>query len=185
MLVKHRPPVFTDVSPTPAAGFEHIPGSALTVLSWLTASRVEFVLVGAIARALRFEPAASGPVAIVPAPYARNLDRLARTLTVAQARLRSDHVLLQATNPPREPAIRFTSKMFVRPERWSLRCGQYDLDIEGRPVGAPSYQELVYEAVRVRLSAELSVDVAALEDVQHYDHVRRTGVVPEMTVSRL
>ena len=75
--------------------------------------------------------------------------------------------------------------MLVRSQRWELSCGDHELDIEGRPAGSPSYQELLYEAVRFTVSAEVAVEVAAPEDIEHYDHVRRTGVAPEMTVSRL
>ena len=53
------------------------------------------------------------------------------------------------------------------------------------PVGSPSYQELLYESVRFEVSPEVAVEVAAPEDIEHYDHVRRTGVAPEITVTRL
>jgi len=35
------------------------------------------------------------------------------------------------------------------------------------------------------VSPEVAVEVAAPEDIEHYDHVRRTGVAPEITVTRL
>jgi hypothetical protein len=58
------------------------------------------------------------------------------------------------------------------------------LDVEGRPTGTPGYQELLYEAGRYEVVAGLSVDVASPEDIEHYEHVRRTGSAPEMRVSR-
>jgi hypothetical protein len=66
-----------------------------------------------------------------------------------------------------------------------LRCGEYDVDVEGRPAGSPRYQELLYEASRFELAPEVSVEVAAPEDIEHYTHVQRTGVAPEITVSRV
>jgi hypothetical protein len=39
--------------------------------------------------------------------------------------------------------------------------------------------------VRFEVSPEVAVEVAAPEDIEHYDHVRRTGVAPEITVTRL
>jgi hypothetical protein len=81
--------------------------------------------------------------------------------------------------------LKLSGEMLVRSERWEVRCGEHDLDVEGRPPGSPSYQELLYEAIRFRVSRELSVEVAAHEDIEVYDHVRRTGLAPEITVTRL
>jgi hypothetical protein len=124
-------------------------------------------------------------VAIVPAPYGRNLDRLARSLNAVHARERSHHELVGLASTGREPTVRFKPERLVRPERWALRCGAHELDIEGRPAGSPSYQELLYESVKLVLAPGLAVEVAAPEDVEHYDQVRRTGSVPAMVVTRL
>jgi hypothetical protein len=157
-------------------------------MKWLTASGVDYVLVGQVARAIRGDVTAAGPVAIVPAPYGRNLDRLARALNGAHASERSHHQLLGVTGQTghagREQTLKMNAAMLVRPQRWALRCGDHELDVEGRPAGSPSYQELLYEAVRYELAPQLAVEVAAPEDVEQYEHVRRTGVVPEMVVSR-
>ena len=50
--------------------------------------------------------------------------------------------------------------------------------------GTPRYQELLYEAARFELASGLSVEVAAPEDIEHYDHLQRTGVAPEMRITR-
>jgi hypothetical protein len=154
-------------------------------MRWLAAAGVDYVLVGGVARAVRGDSRASGPVAIVPAPYGRNLDRLARCLNAIPARERSHHELVGLTATGREPAVRFKPEMLVRAGRWALRCGEHELDIEGRPAGSPSYQELLYEAVKLAPAPGLAVEVAAPEDVEHYDQVRRTGSVPAMVVTRL
>jgi hypothetical protein len=185
MLLKNRQPAIEQAPSTPAKGFEHIDPAAIAVMSWLGASGVDYVLVGGVARAVRGESRATGPVSIVPAPYGRNLDRLARTLNAVHARERSHHELLGAATKGREAATKFKAETFLRPERWVLRCGDHELDIEGRPAGSPSYQELLYEAVRTVLAPGLSVEVAAPEDVEQYDHVRRTGAVTAMVVTRL
>ena len=49
---------------------------------------------------------------------------------------------------------------------------------------APRYQELLYESNRFELAEGLSVEVASPEDLEHYSHVRRTGVAPEFRVTR-
>ena len=185
MLLRNRAPSLDAVPVTAAEGYEHLAASSISVVHWLTASGVDFVLVGAMARSIRGDAAARGPVSIVPAPYGRNLDRLAHALGSARAQERTHGELIGAARPASGQPLKLTADMLVRSQRWELRCGDHDLDVEGRPHGAPSYQELLYEAVRFTVSPDLSLEVAAPEDIEYYDHVRRTGVAPEMTVSRL
>lgn len=182
MLLRHRPPALEAQPTTPAPTFKHLDGGALAVLRWLIENRVDFVLVGSIARAVRGDARAAGPVAIVPAPYGRNLDRLARALAAAHARLRVD-VGDSGVGVDTVP-VKMTAEKLVRAQRWTLRCGIYDIDIEGRPPGGPRYQELLYESGRFELASEVSVEVGSPEDIEHYDHVRRTGVSPEIRISR-
>jgi hypothetical protein len=143
MLLRHRPPTTEPIQPTRAEGFEHVPDEAIEVLRWLASKRVEFVLVGAAARTIRGERFARGPVAIVPAPYGRNLDRLS------------------------EP-----------------RFGPDRFEVVLRPEGAPAYEEVIYEATRFAIAADVQVEVAAPEDIELYDHVRRTGALPQMKLTR-
>ena len=90
MLLRHRAPGI-DVKPvTPSTGFRHLDPGSVAVLRWLLDNRIDFVLVGPLARAIRGDTGAIGPVSLVPAPYGRNLDRLARALWAAHARLRVD-----------------------------------------------------------------------------------------------
>jgi hypothetical protein len=77
-----------------------------------------------------------------------------------------------------------SAEKLVRPQRWTLRCGVHDLDIEGRPAGVPRFQELLYEAVKFELAPDVSIEVASPEDIEHYEHVRRTGRSPEIKISR-
>jgi hypothetical protein len=183
MLLRNRVPSIDSRPATTTKGYEHVSPAAISVLRWLGANRIDYVLVGPIARVIRGDASATGPVAIVPAPYGRNLDRLARALWSAHARQR-----LGPTAGPGGPVetvpVKLTAEKLVGAERWAVRCGDYDLDIEGRAPGGPRYQELLYEAARFELAPEVTVEVAAPEDVEHYDHVRRTGSAPEMKVSR-
>lgn len=180
MLLRNRPPRLDAAPATPAKGLEHLPDTAISVLRWLNANRVDYVLVGAVARSIRGETASSGPVSIVPAPYGRNLDRLARALWSGRARVR-----VPATSSAGDTApVKMTAEKLVRAASWSLRCGAHDLDIEGRPDGVPRYQELLYEATRLEIAPGIMVEVAAPEDIEHYDHVRRTGTVPEIKITR-
>jgi hypothetical protein len=184
MLLRHRVPRLESQPANASKGFEHLDERWVAVLRWLQANRVDFVLVGYVARAIRGDAKARGPVSIVPAPYGRNLDRLARALLSAHARLRIDGAADPQSAEAETMQVKITSEKLVRGQRWTLRCGAHDLDIEGRPAGVPRYQELLYEAVRFELAEDLSVEVASPEDIELYDHVRRTGLSPEFRVVR-
>lgn len=184
MLLRHRAPRLESQPANASKGFEHLDDRWISVLRWLQANRVDLVLVGYAARAIRGDAKAKGPVSIVPAPYSRNLDRLARALTSAHARLRIDETAAPQAPGAETMPVKITAEKLVRGQRWTLRCGAHDLDIEGRPAGVPRYQELLYEAVRFELAPDISVEVASPEDIELYEHVRRTGVSPEFRVVR-
>jgi hypothetical protein len=182
MLLKRRPP---GIDTRPAAtkhGFEHLDPSALAVLRWLHANRVEFVLVGPVAESVRGRSSARGPVSIVPAPYRRNLERLARALDSAHATIRTDGAGIDGTADT--TPTKMTAEKLARGQLWTLRCGSHDLDIEGHVEGVPGYQELLYETSRFEPVAEVAIEVACPEDIEQYAHVRRTGRAPEFVVTR-
>jgi hypothetical protein len=184
MLLRHRVPRLESQPVAASKGFEHLDERWIAVLRWLQANRVEFVLVGYVARAIRGDAKARGPVAIVPAPYGRNLERLARALLSAHAKLRIDGAADPQSAAAETMQVKITAEKLVRGQRWTLRCGSHDLDIEGRPPGVPRYQELLYEAVRFELAPGVNIEVASPEDIELYDHVRRTGISPEFSVVR-
>lgn len=184
MLLRNRPPSIDSAPVTAAKGYEHLSTESIAVLRWLNAAGVDYVLVGPVARAARGDSVARGPVAIVVAPYGRNLDRLAQALNVVHARERSAVAMLGTGAAAHVGSLKFTAERLLRAQRWTLSCGIYELDIEGHPANSPSFQELLYEAVRIELADGVAAEVAAPEDIEHYDHVRRTGVAPELVVSR-
>jgi hypothetical protein len=181
MLLRNRLPAL-DQAPTARTGLLPIGEGAVAMLRWLGANRVDYVLVGPVARAVRDGEGAHGPVSIVPAPYGRNLDRLARALWSARARLRLDGARTDGADGT--VPVKVGAEGLIRPDRWTLRCGVHDLDIEGRPAGVPRYQELLYEASRTEVAPGVFVEVASVADIEHYEHVRRTGVPPEIRVTR-
>jgi hypothetical protein len=205
MLLKHRPPGIESTSVLPRAGFEHLERKSMAVLRWLNANKVDYIVVGPVARSIRGDSAAQGPVAIVPAPYSRNYDRLTRALVAEHAGLRSDRGVPGGSDRADAVTVKLTPEKLARGRRWMLRFGEYDLDVEGAgtraagargpaPTGrgadpeerphAPRYQELLYEANRFELAEGLTVEVASPEDLEHFSHVRRTGVAPEFRVTR-
>jgi len=72
MLLKRRPPGIESTPVELKPGLEHLDQKAVAVLRWLNANKVDYVLVGPVAAAVRGDTESSGPVAIVPAPYGRN-----------------------------------------------------------------------------------------------------------------
>lgn len=205
MLLKHRSPGIDAKSVQPRAGLEHLDRKSIAVLRWLNASHVDYVVVGPVAHAIRGDQAARGPVAIVPAPYSRNWDRLTRALVDEHAGLRSDRGLPGSTERGDAVTVKLTPDKLARGRRWMLRFGEFDLDVEGagaraagarnagqahagddgtHPTRAPRYQELLYEANRVEVADGIAVEVASPEDLEHFSHVRRTGTAPEFVVTR-
>jgi hypothetical protein len=182
MLLRHRPPRIDDTRPaTTRKGFEHVDQRSIAVLQWLKANRIDFVLVGAVAEAVRGSTDSSGPVSIVPAPYGRNFDRVSRALGAADARVRTG---VNEDGETETMQVKLTPEKLGRGQLWTIRCGSHDVDIEGRTSGSPTYQELLYESARFQLAGDLSVEVASPEHIEHYLHVRRTGLSPEIRITR-
>jgi hypothetical protein len=187
MLLKNRVPGIEHRSVKPPEGLEHLRSDWVAIVRWLVANKVEHVLVGGVAEAVRGNAKATGPVAIVPAPYRRNLERLARALTSEHARLRVETTEGAGADPV---PVKLTAEKLGQNTRWTLRCGTHDLDVEGGiraagdNSGLPSYQELLYEAGKFELEQGLSVEVASPEDIEHFAHLHRTGIAPEIKITR-
>ncbi len=208
MLLRNRPPGIDSRSVQLRAGFEHVEPKSIAVLRWLNANKIDYVVVGPVGHAIRGDLTARGAVAIVPAPYARNYDRLSRALTAARAGLRSERGIPGSPARTETVTVDLSGEKLARGRRWMLRFAEYDLDVErsaqrasgeaaggadgadgagavhtGREAGA-RYQELLYEATRFDLCEEVGVQVASPEDLELYSHVRRTGITPEFRVRR-
>jgi hypothetical protein len=185
MLLFKRHPRIEHRSPNPSKGQEHLRPSWIAILRWLQAHKVEYVLVGPVAEAARGDTDADGPVAIVPAPYRRNLERLAQALNAEHARLRVDAGTVSGADAS---PLKLDNEKLAQNTRWTLRCGGHDVDIEGGTAsansGMPSYQELLYEARKFELEPELSVEVASPEYIEHFSQLRRTGSPPEIRIVR-
>ncbi|MGI8411247.1 MAG: hypothetical protein ACR2LV_01330 [Solirubrobacteraceae bacterium] len=184
-MLRRRASVIETEPCEPAEGFEHLDRRWLAVLQWLAANRVDHVLLGVAAQAVRGQVGAAGPVAIVPAPYGRNLERLAHALGAGRARLRVDGNTAELARPGATflAPVKLSAEKLAGERRWALRCGDHDLDVEGRIPGVPRYQELLYEAGRFELAAGVSVEVASEDDLARYAHARGPGE-PEIRITR-
>ena len=130
MLLRHRPPGIDTTAPVLRAGLEHLDGRAVAVLRWLAANKIDFVVVGPVGHAIRGDLDAQGAVAIVPAPYERNYDRLARALIAEHAGLRSESRIPGGSSHSETVPVKLTGEKLARGRRWMLRFGDHDLDIE-------------------------------------------------------
>lgn len=208
MLLRHRSPAIDPSTVTHRAGFEHVEPTAIAVLRWLNAHKVDYVVVGPVGHAIRGDLTAKGAVAIVPAPYGRNYDRLAEALIAEHAGLRSERGLTGPSVRSEAVPVKLSGDKLARGRRWMLQIGEYDLDVERSAVrgsggeGGPAadaahveqihagqqagarYQELLYEAHRFELMDGVAVQVASPEDLELYTHLRRTGSAPEFRVTR-
>jgi hypothetical protein len=188
MRLMNRTPRIEHKSVNSRPGLEHLRSEWIAVVRWLNANKVEYVLVGAVAEAIRGNARAKGPLTLVPAPYRRNLERLARALTAEHARERID---MDGNAAGADPVpVKLTAEKLAERNHWTLRCGSQDIDVEcgvraaGGERGIPSYQELLYEAGKFELDEDVSVEVASPEDIQHFAHLRRTGVAPEIRITK-
>lgn len=187
MLLRRRAPGIDSRPATTKQGHEHLDPGWIALLRWLNANGVDYVLVGPAAEAIRGRGEARGPLAIVPAPYRRNYDCLAEALQAAHARQRVDHAL---DGEAETVAVKLPPEKLGRGQRWTLRCGKHDLDIEAlRPAEeggepGPGYQELLYEASRFEPAEGVTVEVASPEDIERYAHMARTGRNPTMRITR-
>lgn len=184
MLLRNRAAGIKSAPANITPGFEHLQESWVVVLRWMHENRVEHVLVGPAAEAMRGNLEARGPVAIVPAPYARNFERLSRALWAAHARVRLERPLGGEEGAADTLPVKLTVEKLAEGQRWMLRCGVHDFDVEGLPAGASSYQELLYEATRMQITSEISVEVASPEDLERYAQIRGTATEPEIRISR-
>jgi hypothetical protein len=184
MLLRRRSPGIPTSPPDPAEGFEYLDRRSIAVMRWLAANRIDYILVGGVARALRGAADAAGPVAIVLAPYHRNYQRLCNALWTARARMRIDRA---RPGEPETLPVKLSPEKLEAGGRWTLRCGVHDIDVEpsvGETGETSRYQELLYEANRYELAAGVSVEVASPEDIEHYEYMRQTGLAPEIRISR-
>jgi hypothetical protein len=135
----------------------------IATLACLESSRVEFVLVGDVANAIYDHGGVVSGVAIVPASYGRNSERLANALHTLRAELG-----IAGRPDPRGLDWRQMDLREVAP--CSFVTVHADIDVDFQPAGCNGYPDLFQDAARIELGPGARPHVASSEDLDRLAH---------------
>ena len=135
----------------------------IATLAGLESSRVEFVLVGDVANAIYDHGGFVSGVAIVPASYGRNVERLANALHMLRAELG-----IAGRPDPRDLDWRQMDLREVAP--CSFMTIHADIDVDFQPAGCNGYPDLFQDAARIELGPGARPHVASPEDLDRLAH---------------
>lgn len=145
-------------TPTPHNRTPALPPDGIALLARLDRLGVEHVLIGALAAAIHGSRWYDDSVAIVPARYARNLDRLSAALRE-----------LRAAPSPEANALgeawEATPQSLRRVGRLLLTTELGDLEVDFEPPATAGHLDLFENARRHTVTPGLEVQIAALEDL--------------------
>jgi len=141
----------------------------LTTLQTLELHHVQFVIIGDVAEAIYNHGGFVSGLAIVPAAYGRNVERLTSALMSLKAEMGIAGVV-----DNRGIDYRSTDMRDLAP--CSFITAEVDVDVDFEPFGTRGYQDLFDEAKRITLAPGVSPLVAAPADL---DRLRR-GTAPSI-----
>ncbi len=143
----------------------------IATLAALETHRVEFVLVGDVANAIYNHGGFVSGVAIVPASYGRNVERLAGALDAMNAELG-----IAGRPDPGGADWRRSDLRELAP--CSFMTLYADVDLDFKPTATSGYPDLFQDAARIELGLGARPYVAAPEDLDRMAH----GVAPEPVI---
>lgn len=139
-----------DLAPVP------VPDAWLDLLRALEREGVQYVIAASAADAIvERRPETAARLVVAPAPYRRNLERLARALGAGGLHVREGEGVSHPLDPQRlveHPAL-----------RWPLVCGTTELDVIGSAVGDGEFSIRVWRTRPVELTANGASVVAEVE----------------------
>ncbi len=138
----------------------------LETLRTLALHDVEFVLVGGVAEAIYNHGGFVSGVAIVPAHYGRNVERLGAALQALDA----EQGVAGTPGTPLDPRSDLRE---LAPCSFTTRCVDVDVDFE--PAGTGGYRDLFDDAATIELAGGVRPLVAALGDLER---MARVGAPP-------
>jgi hypothetical protein len=139
----------------------------VATLQALATHRVEFVLVGDVARAIYNHGGFVSGIAIVPGSYSRNVERLYGALEKMNAELG-----LAGRPDPRGLDWRRMDLREIAP--CSFMTIYADVDIDFQPAGTTGYRDIFQDADRFELAPGVRPHVASIDDLERLAH----GVAP-------
>lgn len=145
-------------------------------LAALARHRVEFVLVGDIARAIYDNGGIVSAVAIVPGSYGRNVERLATALTSLNAQLG-----IAGRPDPRDLDWRRMDLRELAP--CTFMTAYADIDVDFEPAGTSGYRDLFQDADRFDVGPGVRPYVASPDDLDRIGRVGEGPRVPEIALS--
>lgn len=143
-----------------------VPAGWHAILAALRTHDVQYVIAGPAADAIvAGDPGSAAGLIVAPAPYRRNLERLAGALGSLTPRFRKADGAFDVSNVVNHPAV-----------RWQLRIAETDLDIIGSCVGDGEFSirlwrtrpvELVGPKGSVTAEVELTAEATTRSAPQH------------------
>lgn len=130
---------------------------AIPILEALTRADVKFVVIGMLAATLQGSPMRTDDIDICPEASPANLEALAGVLKELGAKEWEPH---KGEVVDRD----WSAKLLRADQLWILRTDHGPLDLLFRPQGTDGYQDLVRNAVSVKLG-ELQVPAASLRAI--------------------
>lgn len=130
----------------------------LGALRTLLAYKVDFVLIGGLAARLHGSPSVTNALDVCHERSVANLERVAAALEEMEASLR-------LPDPGERVEVAIDARLLMATENLTLITGFGAFDLLARPAGTEGYEDLIRDAVTVKLERALSVSIASIDDL--------------------
>lgn len=130
----------------------------LGALRTLIAYKVHFVVIGGLAARLHGSPTVTNDLDVCHDASAANLKRVADALQQMEATLR-------LPDPAEHIAVPIDPRLLAATQNLTLSTEFGALDLLARPAGTDGYNDLVRDAVSLKLKRDLGVAVASIDDL--------------------
>lgn len=130
----------------------------LGALRTLLAYKVDFVLIGGLAARLHGSPSVTNDLDVCHERSVANLERVAAALEEMEASLR-------LPDPGERVEVAIDARLLMATENLTLITGFGAFDLLARPTGTEGYEDLIRDAVTVKLERALSVSIASIDDL--------------------
>jgi hypothetical protein len=130
----------------------------LGALRTLISFKVDFVLIGGLAARLHGSPSVTNDLDVCHDDSATNLEHVARALAEMEARLR-------LPDPAEHVDLPIDERLLTATQNLTLVTEFGAFDLLARPAGTDGYDDLVRDAVTLKLAGDVKVRVASIDDL--------------------